>query len=219
MLTIVMTLQSCYFVDFFRRSRDAGESGEGNSSDVLGDDLGAKAGGRNDAALASVYAVATTKAPAAVRPDPDLLARRLLRQFRSEGTTLARSIGEVENYRQLLGGASIDFATAPATGYDATSVLAAMKVAEEICRALVAPSDWEHPGWQTILPAAVTDVRTNLVFLAQRITGVSSNDLSSAKIDQLETIFDNANTDGQVTADDYVSPCTAVVLDAQAMLM
>ena len=122
------TLTGCYMVDFMQRSHQD-DSSEGNSAEVLGDDLGARAGARDAGALAAVYAVKPVNLPASVRPDPDLLARRLLRQFRAEGTTLARAIGDVENYRGLLGGASLDFATAPANGvsmslrFDASSLV------------------------------------------------------------------------------------------------
>jgi hypothetical protein len=211
-------LNSCYMFDFMKRKHQ-NDSSEGSSLEVLGDDLGAKAGARDEAALAAVYAVPAVKLPAAIRPDPDLLARRLLRQFRPEGATLARVIGDVENYKLLLGGASQDFSTAPASGYDATSVLAAMKVAGHVCEGLVAPTGWEHPGWSTILPSAVGDVRTNLQFLAQRILGVSSSTISSSKLDVLEDLFESSNTDNVLNFDDYIAPCTALVLDAQAMLM
>lgn len=218
LLGVGFFLQSCYLLNFFNRKHNADEGG-GDASEVLGDNLGAKAGGRDEAALASVYAVPSVKSPAAVRPDPDVFARRLLRQFRAEGTTLARVIGDVENYRVLLGGATLDFSTAPANGYDATSVLATMKVAEEICKALVSPNSWQHPGWSTILPNPVTDVRSNLVFLVQRISGIKSSEVSEQKISQLELILTNAQGSDDLSAEAYVDPCTAVVLDAQAMLM
>lgn len=220
LLLVSLTLSGCYVVNFFNLKGRGGAT-QDSDTEVLGDDLGEKAGGRDDEALASVYSVSAVNYPAAVRPDPDLLARRLLRQFRPEGTTLARVIGEVENFRGLLGGASADFATAPASGYDATSVLTVMKVAEDVCLALVAPNSWQHPGWQTILPSPASDVATNLQFLLQRFTGVASDAIPSTKIDRLKALYDQSvATEADNSAlDHYVAPCTAVVLDAQAMLM
>ncbi|MCX6118427.1 MAG: hypothetical protein NT027_12865 [Proteobacteria bacterium] len=215
--SIICLTSSCYMVDYFQKSTSKG-SGSSTVLPVLGEDLGPKAGTRNEAALASVYAVTTTHLPAAVRPDPDLLARRLLRQFRAEGTTLARTIGSVENYRQLLGGASADFSVAPSLGYDATSVLAAIKVAEEVCQGLVAPVSWEHQGWQTILPHAVGDKRSNLQFLVQRLTGISEAKIDHASLDSLEQLLDDSDTNNQIEWTDYVNPCAAIVVDAKAML-
>jgi hypothetical protein len=213
-------LPSCYFVDHFRRVRGEGEAAnlDNEEGDVLGQSLGPKAGARNQSALDSVWAVSTTHAPAAVRPDPDMMARRILKQFKPEGTTLARVTGDVENYRQLLGGAPADFITFPADGYDATSVLANIKVAEELCTALIAPSSWRHQGWTTILPYDVGNKRTNLTWLLQRFTGIYSTNLSSSSVDRLVTLFDQNNTDGVVTTDDYVAPCMAVMIDAQSLL-
>jgi hypothetical protein len=147
------------------------------------------------------------------------MARRLLRQFKPEGTTLARVIGDVENYRLLLGGAPADFLTFPADGYDATSVLANLKVAEELCTALIAPYSWRHTGWTTILPNVVTDKRGNLGWMLQRMTGVQSSRLSSSAIDSLVTILDNSNTDGVLMNEDYVAPCMAVMIDAQSLFL
>lgn len=218
-ILLLSLLAGCSVYDFFTKKRSNGSAADATGFEVLGDDLGPKAGGRNVAALSAVYAVSADKPPAAVRTDPDLIARRLLSQFRADGTTMARVVGRVENYRELLGGASQDFATAPAVTYDATSVLATIKVAEEICRALVAPTSWEHPGWATILPGAYTDVRSNLLFLEQRITGIPSAKIPATKIDALETILNHANTDNNLDGNDYIAPCTAVVVDAQTMLM
>lgn len=215
----LLFLGSCSVYDFFSRKRGGAATSETTGFEVLGDDLGAKAGARNEAALNSLYAVGAVKPPAGVRTDPDLLARRLLKMFRSDGTTMARVVGRVGNYSTLLGGASPDFSTAPSNTYDATSVLATIKVAEEICRALVAPTSWEHPGWVTILPGPLSDVRGNLLFLQQRITGVPSANIPSSKIDALETLLNHANSDNILDGSDYISPCTAVVVDAEAMLM
>ena len=59
----------------------------------------------------------------------------------------------------------------------------------ELCRALVAS---ERPsGWSTILPA-VSDLDTNLVFLAQRFLGKRSEDIDSSIITSLKTIMANS---------------------------
>jgi hypothetical protein len=218
-LCLCVLLQGCYFFDFFRKERSSDQDSSGGALEVLGDDLGEKAGGRDESALATVYAVQAVNAPASVRPDPDLFVRRLLRQFRAEGTTLARVIGDIENYRELLGGASLDFSTAPANGYDATSVLASMKVAEEVCEALVNPNSWAHPGWSTILPHPASSKRANLTYLYQRISGVTSQSISSALLDRLEAIVNGAASSATVANEHYVAPCAAIVVDAQAMLL
>lgn len=225
-LSIVFILSSqlfssCYFVDFFRQRRGENERSaiDDDSGEVLGESLGPKAGARNQAALDSVWATSASHAPAAVRPDPDLMARRLLRQFKPESTTLARVTGDVENYRLLLGGAPVDFITFPADGYDATSVLATIKVAEELCEALVSPYSWRHSGWTTILPFPVANKRENLTWLLQRMTGVASSALSSTSIDSLVTLLDKSNSDGFLNEFDYVSPCMAVMVDAQSLLL
>ena len=208
-------------MDFFRRKRGQNENSASDDiqGEVLGDTLGAKAGLRNQTLLTALWAVNASHAPAAVRPDPDLLARRMLRQFRTEGTTLARTIGAVENYRSLLGGAPQDFLTFPADGYDATSVLANMKVAEQLCSSLVAPSSWQHPGWNTILPYALSSKRENLTWMLQRMTGVSSTKFTTATIDSLVTILDKNNGDADLGSEDYVAPCMAVMIDAQSLFL
>ncbi len=203
--------------NFFFRERSSGGGGAESGSGVLGDDLGAKAGERNQAALDQIYAVPVVTPPAAVRPDPDLYVRRLLRQFRDEGGTLARVSGDVENYRQLLGGASLDFATATSASYDATSVLALMKVAEEACVALVAPIRWKHPGWSTILPKGVADRRGNLEFLYQRLTGVRVSQIPAQALQRLELM--TIPVDGSLKEESYVAPCAAIIVDAQSMLL
>ena len=214
-------ISGCFFVDYFRERRGDGESAsvDDDDLDVLGESLGSKAGARNQGALDSVWATASTHAPAAVRPDPDLMARRILRQFKPDGTTLARVTGDVENYRLLLGGAPADFITFPADGYDATSVLANLKVAEELCTALVAPYSWRHSGWTTILPYALASKRENITWLLQRMTGLASSSISTTAVDSLVTILNNSDTDGVLATDDYVAPCMAVMIDAQSMFL
>ena len=208
-------------VDYFRQTRGENENTaeDDDDADVLGESLGAKAGTRNQGALDSVWATNASHFPAAVRPDPDLLVRRILRQFKPEGTTLARVIGNVENYRPLLGGAPIDFITFPSEGYDATSLLANLKVAEDICTALVAPSSSLHAGWSTILPYPASSKRENIAWMLQRFTGTSSSSIASSSIDSLVTILDHGNTDSELAYADYVAPCTTVMIDAQSLFL
>lgn len=180
---------------------------------------GGTAGGPDAAALTDLYAVATTRAPAAIRPDPDLFVRRLIRQYRPEGPLVAREIGRVEEYRMLLGGASETFSAPPQESYDATSLLAMQKVTEETCKALVAPTDWQHPGWRSILPKALSDVKGNLRFLAQRLLGLPSARVPSVVIDDLATITNAAREDGTLTHASYVPACVALSTDAEALLL
>lgn len=226
--TLSLPLSGCYLYSFFKRDRHDGSGEQGATvftGTVLGQPIGEKAGGPNEAALASVYAVATTHKPAPIRPDPDLLVRRLLREYRPEGATMARQIGQVEQFRLLLGGASQDFATAPQETYDATSLLAVAKVAEEACRALVAPSAWEHPGWSTILPYAPDDERANVVWLTQRVTGKTASQIDDTQVSDLLAIMasekaQNSSSRTQGGAfDKYISVCTALALDANALYL
>ena len=214
-------LTGCYFVEYYRKVRGENESQVALdlTSDVVGESLGPKAGVRNPDSLSLVWAVNASHPPAAVRPDPDLLARRLLRQFKPESTTLARVIGTVENYRLLLGGAPADFITFPSDGYDATSVLANLKVAEQLCTALVAPYPWTQEGWSTILPFDPANKRENVTWLLQRMSGVASSSLSSASIDKLVAILDSNNSTKVVINDNYIAPCMAVLIDAQSLLL
>lgn len=232
--TLVATLvlagfafQSCYIVNFFKKDgTDSGEQSGAFNGAVIGQSIGAKAGGADEAALAAVYNVSTTHAPAALRPDPDLYVRRLLRQYRSEGVTVARQIGEVEQYRLLLGGASEDFAKPPQESYDATSLLAVFKVAEEVCRGLVAPDAATHDSWTTILPYAADQESDNIRWLAQRILGKPSAQVGSTEIASLAAIMvaeQAALTNvwwarGNPYAK-YVSVCATLALDAEALFL
>lgn len=214
-------MSGCGFIDFFKLKKNGSSTSSSADVEIYGYSLGAKAGSRDASALASVYAATTTIAPAAIRPDPDLWVRRLIRQFRDEGTLVARMTGDVEAYRPLLGGASEDFTTLPQETYDATSLLALMTVAESACSALVAPASWNYPGWSTILPSGITDVDTNLAFLAQRLTGLPTSRISSTMITALKTIMQTANSGSSTytSYDAYVAPCVALLLDAEALLL
>lgn len=181
--------------------------------------IGSRAGGEDDSQLQQLYAITTDVPPAAIRPDPDLYARRLLRQYRADGAVVAKEIGKNEDFRALLGGASDDFKTAPQDTYDATSLLAEQKVSEEICTALVNPSESEQPGWHTILPSAPTEVDANLLFLAQRFLGIPSSEISSTVLTSLKDIVTSDANGGTVGYSNYVPACMMLSMDAEALLL
>jgi hypothetical protein len=181
---------------------------------------GGKAGGLDAQSLEQVWLVESDKLPAAIRPDPDVYVRRLLRQYRQEGSAIARQIGNVENYRMLLGGADEEFRNVPQETYDATSLLAVQKVAEELCEGLIAPKAWKHPGWSTILPSSVSNISENIRFLAQRFIGLPSNRLNASALLSLENLTkEEANKEGQISLESYVPACSALSLDAEALLL
>lgn len=212
---ILSTLSSCYFF----RKRKPGED-TSTSSGVVGESLGVRAGGVDQDALATVHAITSSYAPAAIRPDPDMLVRNILLEYREQGSVVAREIGRVESYRMLLGGASQDFTITPQETYDATSLLAKLKVAEEICEGLVAPDSDQHPGWTTILPSDPTSTSENILFLAQRFKGVPSSNIDTATQESLAAILSTATEDdGSYSNESYIPVCATLILDAESMLL
>lgn len=220
-------LTGCFVVDFFsKKKKNEAAGGEVFSGTVIGQPLGEKAGGPDESLLASVYAVPTPHAPAAIRPDPDVYVRRLLRQYRPEGAMVARQIGAIEPFRLLLGGATEDFSKNAQEDYDATSLLAVLKVAEEVCRGLVAPGRWEHEGWSSILPYEPESVHDNLRWLAQRFLGMPAAQIPEAKILALAAIMNaeapivaaQAWANGNAYAN-YVPACATLALDAEALYL
>jgi hypothetical protein len=179
----------------------------------------AKAGSENSLSLAGVHATSMQSAPAAVRPDPDLYARRLLKQFRADGNTLARQLGQVEQYRLMLGGASDDFRTVPQESYDATSLLALQKVAQKICESLLTPDSVNHPGWNSVLPEAPANVQANVKFLMRKMLGLQESALNATAVSEIVEIVNAFADKGVVVAQSYVPACTAVALDAEALLL
>ncbi|NBW81042.1 hypothetical protein EBR21_04740 [bacterium] len=179
----------------------------------------AKAGGEDPVGLARVHAESFSSAPAAIRPDPDLYARRLLKQFRPDGNTMARQLGLVEQYRLMLGGASDDFRTVPQDTYDATSLLTLQKVAQEICTALVAPNSWSQPGWSTILPEPPARIEANIRSLMKKFLGVSENSLDSSAVAELIDMVNAEAVKGVIANESYVTACTAIAMDAEALLL
>ena len=212
----------CYFVDYFN-SDETNSDGEttvdaSSSQGVLGVTLGSKAGTIDELALEEVYSATSSQAPASIRPDPDMYARRLLLQHHEEGVLVAKEIGSIEAYRLLLGGASLDFQTNPQEDFDATSLLANISVAERICQGLVAPEITDNSSWTSILPANPSDWETNIKYLAQRFLGVPSSDISNETILLLKNIMDS-NTEDSYTNESYISVCTALALDAESLLI
>ena len=227
-VVLTASTSGCYIFNFLDDDSSGGGGGasSGASGGVHGQSLGDRAGGADEEALAAVYAVTSDHSPAAIRPDPDLFVRRMLREYRDEGATVARQIGRVEQFRLLLGGASEDFTKVPQESYDATSLLAVFKVAEEVCRGLVAPNEWEHDGWSTILPHGVDEERENILWLAQRFLGRHSSSIESTIIDDLIEIMETEEphlvdewwASGNAFAK-YVPVCATLALDAEAMYL
>lgn len=206
---------SCYVF----RKKSTGDGGkQGVTSPVLGESIGARASGLNESALQLVHAIKSPHPPAGVRPDPDMFMRQTLLQYREQGAVVAREIGRVEAFRMLLGGANENFTIVPQETYDATSLLAEFKVAEELCRSLVSPDPSLHAGWQSVLPAPVNEEDTNIRFLAQRLLGIPSETISEETMGSLRAIY-AASPSGNRPTDSYIPVCTALIMDAEALLL
>jgi hypothetical protein len=216
------SVSGCYILNFFKKDHESDGGGDTFSGTVAGQSLGDRAGGLDEAALALVYGETTEHAPAAIRPDPDTYVRQLLKQYREPGAIIARQIGNVEQFRLLLGGATEDFSKPPQETYDATSLLTMYAVAQQICIGLVAPNPWEHEGWATILPYPASQEESNIQWLAQRFLGQHSSTVDSAKISALMDIL-SAEEDfleydyGSYAK--YVPVCATLALDAEALLL
>jgi len=178
-----------------------------------------KAGTEITGALAQVHSSSLVSAPAGVRPDPDLFARRLLKLFRSDGNTFARQLGQIEEYRLMLGGASDAFRTVPQSGYDSTSLLTLQKVAQLICVSVVAPSPSLHPGWESVLPNPPSEVELNIRFLMSRMLGLKESALNASSVAELSELVTAFSDSGVVTNESYVNACTALSLDGEALLL
>jgi hypothetical protein len=226
---LVLSLSGCYMINFFKRSNHDGTTVGDNatlSGTVVGQPIGDRAGTIDSAALESVYGITTIHAPAAVRPDPDLYVRNLLRQYRPESQTVAQQIGLVEQFRPLLGGAPVDFSTQPQGTYDATSLLAVSKVADQVCQGLVAPSEWQQPGWTTILPNPPDQEQANILWLAQRMMGKPSSSIDPSVVPALTAIMQEEepflsqdNLDPTNPYSKYVPVCSALALSTEALYL
>ena len=119
----------------------------------------------------------------------------------------------------MLGGASEDFRVVPQESYDSTSLLAMQKVAEEICVGLVAPTTWQHPAWNSILPQGPSAVKANVTFLAQRFLGVPTSRIPADVITDLVALTQSTSTETGLTHSAYVPACVALSTDAEALLL
>ena len=117
----------------------------------------------------------------------------------------------MESYR-LLRRRSQDFTITPQETYDATSLLANLKVAEEVCLGLVARIGGNIRAGLN-LPSAPS--KLSRPFL-QRIKAFLPA-LSIQKQTSLESLLQTAlDEEGNVTYD-YIPVCAALVLDADSM--
>jgi len=213
LLVAELLATGCYF---FRKKKAGGSGSNAVMSTVV---TGPRASAVNRTLLDEIHAVRTEHAPAAIRPDPDVFVRRLLLEYRKEGATVARQIGLVENYRLLLGGASDDFITSPQEGYDATSLLAKLKVGELICEGLVDPSGGAHGNWTSILPHDVAEREANIRFLIQRLTGLPSPDIPEEKFASLLNILESqVSMEGKLDFSSYVVVCATLIIDSESLL-
>ncbi len=219
MLVLVLLFSSCQILDLFKKKKSQSNSSGPYLGAVLGQNINERAGGPDDVALAALYGITSSHAPAAIRPDPDTFIRQMLRQYHPEGLTIAQQIGRIEPYRELLGGASEDFKVAPQSTYDATSLLATIKVAEEICTALVAPRADRHRDWQSILPYPASEAEANVEFLAQRFMGLPVAKINTEVLHTLLDILETNNQDSSYTYDSYIPVCMALAVDAEALLL
>lgn len=215
LLLAAVMLPSCSLFDFFSKKKST--SSAGALSGAMGQPPGGRAGTQDDAALAALYEVNSEHAPAPIRPDPDNYVRQLLRQYHPEGITIAQQIARVEAYRTLLGGASEDFSVPPQLTYDATSLLASIKVAEEICTSLVAPNANDHRDWASILPYDPSETTENIRYLAQRFIGIPSADISESILTALLASLELEN--GSVTYESYIPVCMTLAVDVEALLL
>ena len=215
LVSAIVFFASCSFLE--KRSFQS-STPRGASNRLIGESIGEKADGPSEALLSELRIISTDKAPAALRADPDTYVRQLLREYRPEDATIAKEIGRVEKFRLLLGGASPDFKTPPSKTFDATSLLASQKVADELCKGLVAPNSTNQPGWDSILPESPARVTANIRFLAQRFLGQPSFEISDDLIDSLRLLMDAGRGTGGYEFKDYVVVCIALSLDADALL-
>ena len=169
--------------------------------------------------LNSIRSIDTAHPPAGVRPDPDLFVRQLIYRFRSPGSVAAQEIGRIDQYRLLMGGASLDFVKNPQISYDSTSLLAILKVAEEICTSLISPDRNRHPGWSTILPFPLENRSENFAYLVEKIVGIPVEHITADLTASLSNLLDQGASDGVVSNENYIPVCMSLVIDSQALLL
>ena len=159
------------------------------------------------------------RASSSVRPDPDTYIINLLSQFRTQDFTFARVIGRLDEYRSLLGGANEDFTVIPTTTYDATSLLAHMNVAQEVCYGLVYPNEWYHGEWETLLPNPVDSTSDNITFMLKSFVGLRDEDIDADDLSLLNEIFSLSQGSDEISFEHYVPVCTAILLDVNYLLI
>ncbi len=219
---LIWLITGCSFFDSFRNGKSPKKLSDSSQLElgaVIGESLGPKAYGADEAELNNLYALTTSHSPAPIRPDADVHFRRLLLQFRSEGTQVARLIGEIEAYRDLLGGANQDFSKKPLEDYDATSLLAVMKASELVCEALVAPTPEKHGNWETVLPFDFSQVTPNITYLYQRFSGNKSATLTTEDLASLTAIFKSSSPSGEYDGMSYVPVCVALSVDGEVLFL
>lgn len=208
-----LLLNSCYF--FMPKKIKSTNSSEAFSGETLGNKASS---GPIVADIEALALVNHAVAPAPVRPDPDQYAKLLLLMFHSNDVGVARQLGRVEQYRLLLGGATEDFSTMPQNTYDATSLLAKMKVVEDICSSLINPVSWIHGDWQSILPYQASETDQNISFLSSRLLGTTTSDLSSEDLAILnEILVLGKNTDDEFSVEHYVPVCSAILMNSEIL--
>lgn len=222
LMILGIILQSCYFVDYFNpnaQEEAQNENARKQAPSVIGNSLGNRAGNAIQSALDAVYQITSKHPPASLRPDPDMYPRRLLLRFRTEGVDVARELGLLEDYRSLLGGASIDFQTPPQTEYDATSYLASLNLAQRICTSLINPNTSNYPTWQSILPHPPEEKDLNIKYLAGKLLGIPGEKVPQEKIDQLKNLLERDEDTNTLVRSSYIPVCTALTLDAEGLLL
>ena len=212
----ILLMNSCYF--FREDSVDSGEEKIAPSG-VIGGPI-ATAGGSDSGDLAQIYSIrGEGRLASSVRPDPDTYIVNLLSQFREKDFTFARVIGRLDAYRSLLGGANEDFTVIPTKTYDATSLLAHMNVAEEVCYAMVYPNEWYHGDWETLLPNPAVNSSENISYMIKSFAGVREVDIEAEDISILSEILSLAQASDELTYEHYVPVCTAILLDVNYLLL
>jgi hypothetical protein len=212
----ILLLNSCYF--FREDSVDSGAE-KVTPSGVIGGPI-ASAGGADSADLAQIYSIrGAGRQASSVRPDPDTYIVNLLSQFREQDFTFARVIGRLDAYRSLLGGANEDFTTIPTKTFDATSLLAHMNVAEEVCYAMVYPNEWYHGEWETLLPQPAANASENITYMLKSFVGLRDSDIEAEDISLLSEIFSLAQASDDLSLEHYVPVCTAILLDINFLLL
>ncbi len=172
------------------------------TTDVLGD----KALGAQDFYLQQIRNTPAALAPALIRPDPDLVMKNLLKSMTPSNLKLAKQLGIVEKYRLLLGGAPEDLSTLPQSNYDSTSLITIQALSSIVCTYILNNNSFT---W------SAKDSNTGVSYLAQRITGLSSN---SDEFQQNLSAWKGLVTTTK-SYSDYSSLCTTLMMDPYTLYL